>query len=124
MAAGSPWSDREMAVPNEPHGLQARPASQPPIGKPQGAPAGSQSTASASLALGLGIRPADDRRQLKHLSPQVLHLRSQKQILAILHRQNGISYPVWITESEATNEIFSSTGPSSAATRSTRMCHQ
>ena len=39
--------------------------------------------------LGTWIRP-DNSRQLKDLSPQVLHLRNQKQILPIRHRKDGI----------------------------------
>ena len=35
-----------------------------------------------AAGLGIGIRPSDNSRQLKNLSPQVLYLRSQKQILS------------------------------------------
>ena len=41
--------------------------------------------------LGTWIRP-DNSRQLKDLSPQVLHLRDQKQILPIRHRKDGIQH--------------------------------
>jgi hypothetical protein len=34
--------------------------------------------------LGIGVRPSDDSGRLKHLSPQFLYLRSQKEILANL----------------------------------------
>ena len=71
----------------------------PPRGRPEAQPVTPNerprrplATASASLAPGLGngIRPSNDSRQLKDLSLQVLYLRSQKQILPIRHRQNGI----------------------------------
>ena len=47
----------------------------------------------------LGIRTISiglphNGRQLKHLSPQFLYLRSQKQILPIRHRQNRIRHLV------------------------------
>jgi hypothetical protein len=40
------------------------------------------------------VRLSDDSRQLEQLSAQIRYLSSQKQILPIRHRQNGIQYMV------------------------------
>ena len=48
------------------------------MGEPQG----------TELDIGIGL--PNDGRQLEHLSPQVLYLWSQKQVLSIRHRQDGI----------------------------------
>ena len=90
MAAGSPRPDRETAVPVAPGLPRGLPAS--PTGLPVRPPAEAtiDRISEPGARLGTRIRPPDNSRQLKDLSPQVLHLWGQKQILPIRHRQDGI----------------------------------
>ena len=68
----------------------ARPAGQPnPVTPMEYGRGGLDRISEPGTGLGTWIRP-DNSRQLKDLSPEVLHLRGQKQILPIRHRQDGI----------------------------------
>lgn len=90
MAAGSPRPDPETAVPVGPR-LARRSAGQPNrASHPRPAEAPIDRISEPGAGLGTGIRPSDNSRQLKDLSPEVLHLRGQKQILPIRHRQDAI----------------------------------
>ena len=64
----------------------ARPAGQPnPVTPMSTATGGLDRISDPGTGLSTWIRP-DKSRQLKDLSPQVLHLRDQKQTLPIRHR--------------------------------------